>query len=229
MIQRIIKIKIISGSYKPNNSNANDKEPNLNQTNDEFTQKIFELELIIKEKEEIIYTLHSKIKEFSNNIDLLKIENEKLKSQIIIMQQKIKKKNLLLNNDTLKIQKTQRFIVFKGIYNESLNDNACKEYLDFDIFKLINNNSFNLFNDIKMNLLMKILNQIIPFQMQPFKPFDHKKLEINDSIIKIDIKKKSKLINGDTFLDNIIVKNDNNNKYKINDNIYLLETNCRNN
>ena len=64
--------------------------------------------------------------------------------------------------------------------------------------------------------------------MQPFKPFDHKKLEINDSIIKIDIKKKSKLINGDTFLDNIIVKNDNNIKYKINDNIYLLETNCRN-
>ena len=40
-----------------NNSNANDKEPNLSQNNDEFTQKIFELELLIKEKEEIIYTI----------------------------------------------------------------------------------------------------------------------------------------------------------------------------
>ena len=87
-----------------NNSNVNDKEPNLNQTNDEFTQKIIELELIIKEKEEIIFTLQSKIKEYSNNIDLLKIENEKLKSKIIIIEQE-KKKNPFFNNDSLKMQK----------------------------------------------------------------------------------------------------------------------------
>ena len=65
------------------------------------------------------------------------------------MEKEIKKKNLFLNSDILKIQKTQRFIVFKGIYSKRVNDNTCKEYLDFDTFKLINNNSFNLFNDIQ--------------------------------------------------------------------------------
>ena len=59
--------------------------------------------------------------------------------------------------------------------------------------------------------------------MQPFKPFDHKKLEINDSIIKIDIKKKRKLINDVIILDNMIDKNDNN-IYKINDNIIYQKT-----
>ena len=148
-----------------NNSNVNDKEPNLNQTNDEFTQKIFELELIIKEKEEIIFTLQSKIKEYSNNIDLLKIENEKLKSKIIIIEQE-KKKNPFFNNDSLKMQKAQRFVVFKGIYNESLNGNAYKEYLDYDTFKLINNNSFNLFNDIQ--------NEFINFTIIDFLDCLHK-------------------------------------------------------
>ena len=45
-----------------NNNNSNNSDINveeeegekLNQSNDELTQKIFELELIIKEKEEII-------------------------------------------------------------------------------------------------------------------------------------------------------------------------------
>ena len=206
-----------------NNSNNSEKEPNLNKTNDEFTQKIFELELIIKEKEEIIYTLHSKIKEFSMNFEQLKIENEKLKTQIKFIEKEIKKNKPFFNSNSLQMQQTQRFAVYKEIYNNSFNNNKDNDYLNFNTFKLINNdNSFNLYTEIQNEFINEnFKSRIIPFQMVPFKTFDHKKLETSNSIIKNN--KEGQLLNEDNFIENNI--NDKNIyiKNKINDNISLLE------
>ena len=206
-----------------NNSNNSEKEPNLNKTNDEFTQKIFELELIIKEKEEIIYTLHSKIKEFSMNFEQLKIENEKLKTQIKFIEKEIKKNKPFFNSNSLQMQQTQRFAVYKEIYNNSFNNNKDNDYLNFNTFKLINNdNSFNLYTEMQNEFINEnFKSKIIPFQMVPFKTFDHKKLETNNSIIKNN--KEGQLLNEDNFIENNI--NDKNIyiKNKINDNISLLE------
>ena len=206
-----------------NNSNNSEKEPNLNKTNDEFTQKIFELELIIKEKEEIIYTLHSKIKEFSMNFEQLKIENEKLKTQIKFIEKEIKKNKPFFNSNSLQMQQTQRFAVYKEIYNNSFNNNKDNDYLNFNTFKLINNdNSFNLYTEMQNEFINEnFKSRIIPFQMVPFKTFDHKKLETSNSIIKNN--KEGQLLNEDNFIENKI--NDKNIyiKNKINDNISLLE------
>ena len=206
-----------------NNSNNSEKEPNLNKTNDEFTQKIFELELIIKEKEEIIYTLHSKIKEFSMNFEQLKIENEKLKTQIKFIEKEINKNKPFFNSNSLQMQQTQRFAVYKEIYNNSFNNNKDNDYLNFNTFKLINNdNSFNLYTEIQNEFINEnFKSRIIPFQMVPFKTFDHKKLETSNSIIKNN--KEGQLLNEDNFIENKI--NDKNIyiKNKINDNISLLE------
>ena len=206
-----------------NNSNNSEKEPNLNKTNDEFTQKIFELELIIKEKEEIIYTLHSKIKEFSMNFEQLKIENEKLKTQIKFIEKEIKKNKPFFNSNSLQMQQTQRFAVYKEIYNNSFNNNKDNYYLNFNTFKLINNdNSFNLYTEMQNEFINEnFKSKIIPFQTVPFKTFDHKKLETNNSIIKNN--KEGQLLNEDNFIENNI--NDKNIyiKNKINDNISLLE------
>ena len=206
-----------------NNSNNSEKEPNLNKTNDEFTQKIFELELIIKEKEEIIYTLHSKIKEFSMNFEQLKIENEKLKTQIKFIEKEINKNKPFFNSNSLQMQQTQRFAVYKEIYYNSFNNNKDNDYLNFNTFKLINNdNSFNLYTEIQNEFINEnFKSRIIPFQMVPFKTFDHKKLETSNSIIKNN--KEGQLLNEDNFIENKI--NDKNIyiKNKINDNISLLE------
>ena len=206
-----------------NNSNNSEKEPNLNKTNDEFTQKIFELELIIKEKEEIIYTLHSKIKEFSMNFEQLKIENEKLKTQIKFIEKEINKNKPFFNSNSLQMQQTQRFVIYKEIYNNSFNNNKDNDYLNFNTFKLINNdNSFNLYTEIQNEFINEnFKSRIIPFQMVPFKTFDHKKLETSNSIIKNN--KEGQLLNEDNFIENKI--NDKNIyiKNKINDNISLLE------
>ena len=206
-----------------NNSNNSEKEPNLNKTNDEFTQKIFELELIIKEKEEIIYTLHSKIKEFSMNFEQLKIENEKLKTQIKFIEKEINKNKPFFNSNSLQMQQTQRFVIYKEIYNNSFNNNKDNDYLNFNTFKLINNdNSFNLYTEIQNEFINEnFKSRIIPFQMVPFKTFDHKKLETSNSIIKNN--KEGQLLNEDNFIENNI--NDKNIyiKNKINDNISLLE------
>ena len=192
-----------------NISNHSKEEEKINQTNDEFTQKIFELELIIKEKEEIINTLYSKIKEFNLNIEQLKIENEQLKSQLMFIEKEIKK-NKSIFNDNLKMQQTQRFKVYKNITNISNNilgshyisnnnlENLDNNFLHQNINDLyFNDNSFYNNDNDNDNINIDFINQsfkskLIPFQMKPFQTFDHKKLDTkyNSSIIN-DIKDES--------------------------------------
>ena len=77
------------------NNNLNDMnnlakvDENDNQLNNDFSLKILQLEEIIKEKENIIYTMRTKIKQFSMNIDQLKMENERLKNQILFIEEQI--------------------------------------------------------------------------------------------------------------------------------------------
>ena len=223
-----------------NNSNNSEKEDNLNQTNDEFTQKIFELELVIKEKEEIIYTLHTKIKEFGNNIEQLKLENERLKSQIMLIEEEINNNKSLFNNNILQMQKTQRFQVNKEIIdnnksNNSLNNKKINyDYLNENSNQLINDlnnyeDSFNLYNSIQNEFINEnFKSKIIPFKMKPFITFDHSKLDINNNINSNDIKKENKIFNDNNSISIINDKN-NNITNQIKDNISLLERDFMNN
>lgn len=221
------------------NSNEKEEEQNLNQINDEFTQKIFELELIIKEKEEIINTLHTKIKEFSSNIDQLKVENEKLKNQLMYIEEEIEKNKYLFKYISLEAQQTQRFVV-NGEINKTFDSNYLMNF-NLENAHLINNsnhfinnlynneNSLNLYNDIRNEFIDESFkSKIIPFQMKPFKNFDHKKLEIKENIKINDIQKDNKLFYEVNFLNNINGRNiscKNNN----NENIYFLENDFKNN
>ena len=102
------------------NNNLNDMnnlekiDENENQLNNDFSLKISQLEEIIKEKENIIYTMHSKIKQFSMNIEQLKMENEKLKNQILFIEEQINRNKSLYDSNFLIIQPTQRFIVYRN-------------------------------------------------------------------------------------------------------------------
>ena len=222
-----------------NNSNASEKANNFNQTNDEFTQKIFELELVIKEKEEIIYTLHTKIKEFGNNIEQLKLENERLKNQIMLIEEEINNnKSLLFNNNFLQIQQTQRFQVDKEIIDNNISCNSLNnkklnyDYLNDNSNQLINDlnnyeDSFNLYNSIQNEFINEnFKSKIIPFQMKPFLSFDHSKLDINNKINNNE-NKKEKIFNDNNSINNLNDKN-NNIINQINDNISILEKDFNN-
>ena len=207
-----------------NLNNSEEKEDNYYQTNDEFTHQIFELEIIIKEKEDIINTLYSKIKEFSLNIEQLKIENEKLKSQLMFIEKEIKK-NKSLFNDNLIIQPTQRFKVYKNITNIS-NNILGNNYISNNNIGNLNNNILNQNSNININdiyfndnyiynndnIKTDYINQnfksvLIPFQMKPFQKFDHKKLYFKYNSIIYDNKDESILFNNKTPLNKI--KDDN--------------------
>ena len=216
-----------------NNSNNSEKVDNLNQTNDEFTQKIFELELVIKEKEEIIYTLHTKIKEFGSNIEQLKLENERLKSQIMLIEEEINNNKSLFNNNILQMQQTQRFQVNKEIIdnksNKCLNNKKINyDYLNENSNQLINDlnnyeDSFILYNSIQNEFINEnFKSKIIPFKMKPFITFDHSKLDINNKINNDEIKKENKIFNDNNSTSIINDKNNNITDQKI-DNISLLE------
>ena len=203
----------------------------INQTNDEFTQKIFELELIIKEKEEIIYTLQSKIKEFSTNIEQLKKENEKLKSKIASIEKEINTNNQFQNYNILQMQQTQRFLVCQNSisnisetqYNN--NDSLYDKYINDNSSQIINElYSDDNYNDMQNEFINEnFKSKIIPFKMKPFQTFDHKKLNINYNINKNeDNKKENKLFNNDKVINsinekNLYIKN------QINSNISMLE------
>jgi len=223
------------------NNNLNDMnnlakiDENDNQLNNDFSLKILQLEEIIKEKENIIYTMHTKIKQFSMNIEKLKMENEKLKNQILFIEEQINKNKSLYDSNLLIIQPTQRFIVYRNtnnnfgqsfLKNTNLNlnsKNSCLGNLyinsnptrlnSFNYFNL-NNSSFNTDNS-DFNIDNKMIDEnfkskIVPFQMKPFQNFDHSKLDItNNKINKDNINFD---LNDNNFLDDEFIIDNNNHK-----------------
>ena len=224
------------------NNNLNDMnnlakvDENDNQLNNDFSLKILQLEEIIKEKENVIYTMRTKIKQFSMNIDQLKMENERLKNQILFIEEQINRNKSLYDSNFLIIQPTQRFTVYRNTNNSfgksfmnntnsNMNSkNSClgNQYIN------INPTRLNNFNELKLNLNTSSFNtdnlnynidskmidenfksKIVPFQMKPFQSFDHSKLDITNNNIKDNINFD---LNDNNFLDDEFIIDNNNNK-----------------
>ena len=211
-------------------------DENDNQLNNDFSLKILQLEEIIKEKENIIYTMHTKIKQFSMNIEKLKMENEKLKNQILFIEEQIKRNKTLYDSNFLIIQPTQRFIVYRNINNSfgqsfmnnsnsnmnSKNNCLGNQYINSNPTRLNNFNDLNLntslFNTENFNYNIDIDNKMIdenfkskifPFQMKPFQNFDHSKLDITNNNINKD---NLNIDLNDIFLDDEFIIDNNNHK-----------------
>jgi hypothetical protein len=208
-----------------------------NHLNNEFSLKILQLEEIIKEKENIIYTMHTKIKQFSMNIEQLKMENEKLKNQILFIEEQINRNKSLYDNNFLIIQPTQRFIVYRNTNNSfgqsfmnntnsnmnSKNSSLGNQYINSNPTRLSNFNELNLnlntsfFNkdNSNYNIDNKMIDEnfkskIVPFQMKPFQIFDHSKLDISNTIINKDNINID--FNDNNFLDDDFIIDNNNHK-----------------
>ena len=210
-------------------------DENDNQLNNDFSLKILQLEEIIKEKENIIYTMHTKIKQFSMNIEKLKMENEKLKNQILFIEEQIKRNKTLYDSNFLIIQPTQRFIVYRNINNSfgqsfmnntnsnmnSKNNCLGNQYINSNPTRLNNFNDLNLntslFNteNFNYNIDNKMIDEnfkskIVPFQMKPFQNFDHSKLDITNNNINKDNLNID--LNDNNFLDDEFIIDNNNHK-----------------
>ena len=226
----------MSGNINLNDMNNLPKiDENDNQLNNDFSLKILQLEEIIKEKENIIYTMHTKIKQFSMNIEKLKMENEKLKNQILFIEEQIKRNKTLYDSNFLIIQPTQRFIVYRNINNSfgqsfmnntnsnmnSKNNCLGNQYINSNPTRLNNFNDLNLntslFNteNFNYNIDNKMIDEnfkskIVPFQMKPFQNFDHSKLDITNNNINKDNLNID--LNDNNFLDDEFIIDNNNHK-----------------
>ena len=178
-------------------------ERNKEELEKNYENKIFKLNKTIMEKDIEINSLQSQILEFSKNIEELNIENNMLKNQIKIIEKHLNKTQTIYLDNILQIQPTQRFIVFNESTSNSFNQN---NFVDF-----INNNDIKQFGNYENKNTSYITNyfntKIIPFKLQPFKEFDHRKLNINykdfehdflDEELLNEIKK-----NNSTIIDNM--------------------------
>ena len=133
-----------------NLNDYNNEDDIFSKANGNFAQKIFELNEIIKEKENIIIKFHTKINELTLKIEQLKLENSKLKNKAILAEE-INKNQFKYNKNPstlLKAQRIQSFIIYKDNINS-------KKYE-------INNNDDDIYQ-----------SKISPFQMEPFQIFDN--------------------------------------------------------
>ena len=119
--------------------------------NDINLKEIIKLKKIIAEKDTIILELHSKLREFRKDIDILK-------NKMIFISENTQTKEEVFNDNSLEIQKIQRFqILPNNIYQHNLNTiesisnkgnisiNNLNQYfsdLENDLNEEINSNSF---------------------------------------------------------------------------------------
>ena len=151
----------------------NNEDDIFSKVNDNFSQKIFELNEIIKEKENIIIKFHTKINELTLKLEQLKIENSKLRNKLILKEE-INKNKFQYNKDTstlLQAQRTQSFIIYK--------DNINSKKYETNI------------NDDDINQ-----SKLSPFQMEPFKIFDNDDKNYYNSINNIIFENISNLKKG---------------------------------
>ena len=153
----------------------------------DYSSRISELNKTINEKEFEINSLQSKIIEFSENIDLLKKQNEKLQQEVnyIGKELNINDDYQIFSKNILQIQPTQRFIVLA----ESNYFNNSESFINLtNNYSSINNNnkelslikeSINDFENVSNYISNNFSSKLTPFKMQPYKQFDHSKLNIN--------------------------------------------------
>jgi len=210
---------------------------------EDFDSKILELNKIIEEKDIEINKLQTKILEFSKNIDELKIENDKLKKEIKNLEKEINNNKFIFPSKILNIQPTQRFIVFNESMNNNNNSQSFINLINNDYSK-DNNNTINSDNNNKSILFEGPLNnndnikinnnitnnfnfnsKITPFKMQPYKIFDHKKLNINfkdfennflDDELLNEIKKNNTSIINNMTMSNYSIEQIDNSNFDLN-------------
>ena len=175
-------------------SNEKEIENDVNEKEALF-QKISKLEQIIKDKQSIIYSLQSKIGKLSMKNEQLKIENEKLKYEIFEIKGQISTNKLLYNYNSLIIQPTQRFIVYRSINNNIYDfcqnlmnnnihpNNSRRNDIRNQYFNQLDSNSSS-YNTYRYNnnlenekIIENFKTKIVPLKMQPFQSFDHNKLK----------------------------------------------------
>ena len=178
---------ILNFSTKINFLNAQEKKQEI-----DYKNKIIELNEIIIEKEEKINSLQNKLLDFSNIIDKLQIEKNKLSQNLENI------KYSIFPNNKLYIQPTQRFIILNEINNDNNNE------LNLTEVRLNN-------NKLKSGLINeKFRSKITHFKFQPLKVFDHRKLKVsyrqyeqeflNDELLNDIINNNSKIIDNMTSL-----------------------------
>lgn len=148
-------------------NNKKMKKLNFNNINKDLLnneKEILKLKKIIAEKDNIILELHSKLKEFRKDIDLLK-------NKMIFISEKAQSKEIF-NNEFLQIQAMQRF-EFLSIYNNNdlkLNINKSLSKKENDIISM--NNVKKYFNDLEYNLNNDI-NSNSYLNLIPYKNYNH--------------------------------------------------------
>ena len=180
--------------------------------------KISELNKTINEKKFELNSLQSKILEFGENIDLLKKQNEKLQKEVKYIGNELNFNNSndkqIFSKNILQIQPTQRFIVLsESNYNNSESFiNLTNNYSSINNYNkelsLIEESLNNNFEIIPNYITNNLNSKLTPFKLQPYKQFDHRKLNINykefennllDEALLNEIKKNNRTIIDSMF------------------------------
>ena len=160
------KENIISNLSKFNNKRKNNSKMNYNYLNKNLPdneKEILKLRKIIAEKDSIILELHSKLKEFRKDIEILK-------NKMVYISENSQPKEFEDNKD-LRIQITQRFQILPSYINYNLNINtmesiSCKENNIVSMNNL-RKNLYDLENNINSDF-----NPNSYFKLTPFKSFN---------------------------------------------------------
>ena len=157
---------IISSLSKFNNKKKNNNKINNNYLNKNLPdneKEILKLKKIIAEKDSIILELHSKLKEFRKDIDLLK-------NKMVYISENTQPKEFEDNKD-LQIQTTQRFQILPSYKNYNLNINTMESIS-------CNENNIVSMNNLRKNLydlennINSDFNPNSYFKLTPFKSFN---------------------------------------------------------
>ena len=140
------KILNESNFHKFNNKKLNYKYLNNDKTTNNIDE-ILKLKKIIEEKDSIILQLHSKLKEFRKDIDLLK-------NKMIYISENTQSKDLF-NDNNLQIQIIQRFQLLpnnNNIHNYNLHCNTIESLSNIQNSIESINNLSKYINDLEFNL-----------------------------------------------------------------------------
>ena len=156
-------ILLNEGEFQMNNPNMNYDSSENKKCNNDNLKEIIRLKKIIEEKDSIIFELHSKLKEFRKDIDLLK-------NKMIYISENTQESLFL------QIQTAQRFQIFPNQNNFNLNKSN-KKFQDIDLsINYLN----KYFNDLENNLNNEINNKTY-LKLTPYRNFEYNNKNYNYS------------------------------------------------
>ena len=127
-------------------------------------KEILKLKKIIAEKDSIILELHSKLKEFRKDIDLLK-------NKMVYISENTQSREFI-NDKYLQMQTTQRFQILPFYKNYDLNLNTMESFT-YNENNILSKNKFNKnLYDLENNINNDINSKSF-FKLTPYKTFTH--------------------------------------------------------